>query len=301
MKKVIDCRSKRIISLLLVFMLVLSALSTGLNVIVKADPSVSTLSIETFDVSLVYGADKVGDQYIWTPTLTDSNHLFVYRINYAFSGQGDIGWECMNIRVPKTILKNRDGEYSDECELSVPAKDQAESDTVYAYYEDGDCYVITNLMDVEATQDGFFEVSYSTKQLTYEYKDGDTSAHTAPQFSVTLSREGEPDVSESVTLPGIVFDTSVEIDSVTKTIGDSSSSNKEDYQRPLKWNDSWGSRPANADDYYYLIWSIHTTFTDCTQPFNFELIDTPVSQDCEVVGYRLSGQKNFTNVNTATA
>ena len=244
MKTVIK-QTKRILSLLLIFMFVLSALSSSFTITVKADPSNSTLSIQTFNVSLVYGAEKEGDQYIWRPASVDSNHLIVYRINYAFSGVGDISRYGVKVRVPQKILRNRDGNFSDNCDLSVPHQDQAEDDTDFAYYEDGDDFVITNLIDVPAAQDGYFEVSYSTKQLTYDYADSDPNAHVAPVVTVTLSREGENDVTQTVTAPRVIFDTTAEIQTTFKSVGD--------YKRPLKWDNSWGDRPADADDYDYLI------------------------------------------------
>ena len=111
-----------------------------------------------------------------------------------------------------------------------------------------------------------------------------------------ISREGESDVTETRSAPKVGINTAAEISSTSKSYN---------YRRATSWNSSWGEKPADADDYYYLCWTIYTTFSDCTQPFDFKLTDilSETEKDgetvSEVVGYKLSGASTFTDVNTA--
>ena len=156
MRKIYDI-TKRILSVLIAIMVIMSAFSSAFVVVVNADPddpqSGSTLSIESINVVLEYGASKVGDQYIWTPQNIDAGHAFVYRIDYVFSGTGELKPGEIKIKIPKSILHDRSGDYADTYELSVPRIDEAEADTDYAYYEDGDYLYIVNCIELTAAQD----------------------------------------------------------------------------------------------------------------------------------------------------
>lgn len=48
------------------------------------------------------------------------------------------------------------------------------------------------------------------------------------------------------------------------------SSTNHDYDRYLSWQDNWGEKPADADDYFYIFWEVgKTRQATTTQPFEF--------------------------------
>ena len=63
--------------------------------------------------------------------------------------------------------------------------------------------------------------------------------------------------------------------------------------------------PADKDDYYYLVWEISSYIENITQKYNFSLedfvtnlTDGTAPEDYEVVGYKLAGERYFSNKNT---
>ena len=64
------------------------------------------------------------------------------------------------------------------------------------------------------------------------------------------------------------------------------------------WNATWGERPDDHNDYYYIIWTV-VTKVKATQPFTVTLNDMFNEPDSDIVGYRLSGRSAFSNENSA--
>ena len=148
-------------------------LSTGAD-----NGSDSDISIDTFRATLRSGATKndSGD-YVWTATNSYADHAFIFRVTYSLSGTYEYQPGEIEIRIPKSILLNRKGELSDYYELSIPHEgdEGLTPANVYVYQEDGDDIVIYNRIKAPAAQNGYFEVSYSTSERTYEYADYDPS------------------------------------------------------------------------------------------------------------------------------
>lgn len=75
-----------------------------------------------------------------------------------------------------------------------------------------------------------------------------------------------------------------------------------------EWNSSWQETvPEDKDDYYYLIWEIRSYVKgNSIQKYNFSIQDFVTNSeyavnpgDYEVVGYKMAGEKYYTNKNTA--
>ena len=142
--------------------------------------NVDELEIRTFVVQFFYGAElNDNGDYVWTPTSNAAKHRFSYRINYAISGKFELEPESIEMRIPKQILRDRDGKFADYYEMSIPTKkevddgEEIDMDINYAYYEDGDEIVIYNFREVYTGENGYIELSYLTSKSTFNYVDYD--------------------------------------------------------------------------------------------------------------------------------
>lgn len=291
-----------------------SATTTGGNDGIK--------SIDTFVTQFVTGADakKASDgttDYVWTPQTDVSGHRFTFRVNFATSGTGSVpgaelddngnvkagSYGTIQIRVPKSILKDRDGNAADSYEMSVPSGDELSmmsdddrEDQHYAYSIDGDDIVFYNYDSVTSAQNGYFEISYITTETTERYRDYDgktdasyddaSKAFKADMTAGTLTKSSDE--------KRVYIDTSAKIASTSKKLsGDMSRT----------WDSSWGTKPADADNYYYLVWEIDSYISQPnTQCYDFTLSDVPTSDTgtVEVVGYKLWGTTTYTTNPTQT-
>lgn len=111
--------------------------------------------------------------YVWTAENSDSSHSFTYRIFYAFSGVGEYAENQIHITIPKSILRDRSGEFADIYELPIPeyTEDDLTDSNLFVYKEDGENLVIFNRLSCSAAQSGYIEVSYTTTKPTFDYAD----------------------------------------------------------------------------------------------------------------------------------
>lgn len=277
-------------------------------------------SIDTFVTQYVTGGTATtnssgGSDYVWNTTQDVSGHRFTFRVNFATSGVGSVAgaelddngnvkdgsYGTIQIRVPKSILLDRDGKQADEFEMSVPEgtqisqmSDDIKKDQHYAYSIDGDDIVFYNWDTVTAGQNGYFEISYLTTESTQHYLDydgkTDSSYNDASKaFNAKITAGSLTKTSDD---KYVYINTSATISSVTKKMPD---------HLIRSWDSSWGTKPSDADDYYYLVWEIDTYITkEATSYYDFTLTDVPSSTtgDVEVVGYKLQGSSTFTSTNT---
>lgn len=117
--------SRRLVAMLTAFMLLCSCLSvfTVGSLRIKA---IEDIEIRSFGASIADGADLSSGKYVYTPQYADAGHLFIYRVYYSLSGEGFFEPGEVVIRMPKNILRDRDGNYADECELSIPSRQELE-------------------------------------------------------------------------------------------------------------------------------------------------------------------------------
>ena len=240
--------------------------------------------IEKFTAELVRGADKQRDgSFEWTPTNSNADHRVVYKITYAFSGVGEIDPGDVEIRIPKRLIKDREGEYADYYDIAVPPEDEAEPDTKWVMREDGDTIVIYNYTEISAGEAGTIEASYLTDKHTTYYTDmGESDPFTA---DLTVHNENT-DVTAHADAAPFRINTTAEI----------RRTNKQSPQLYKKWQDEFGTAPQDADDYYYIVWEIRSNFNDKnTQPFDFILEDD--FEDGDVVAYKFQEDNRWTTNN----
>ena len=145
-------RSHRVLSFFTAFMILMSALIPILSVVTKSIEVLENSSgreIGKYNVVLMSGAENVGTpdepDYVWIPTSSARGHRFKFQIDYALSGEGELGRDSVQITIPKHILKDRDGNYADVCELAIPQEDAVPQDDLsntFVYSEREDYYYI---------------------------------------------------------------------------------------------------------------------------------------------------------------
>ena len=293
---------KRFAVFLLVFQLVISlftpvyAAETVANGIVE--------KIEEFNIEFVSGGEPADTANIWrTGDNYKEGHKFVYKINYALSGDGMLPVNSLVIRFPKSIIKDREGNPADKYDVAVPKEEEIDlfnSFSKLGLREDGDFLVVYNRREISAAESGNFEVAYATTQTTYNYVD---SALQDEMFA-TLSVPGVDDtqLKREVFAKSPMIDSQLVIRSVSKN-AIKTKDRDENYIAVLEWDPKWMSSdnaPENPDDYYYMEWDITTNVTGTTAKYNFEIVDNFLCPDGEVVGYMLDGRLKYSHSNTDT-
>lgn len=249
-----------------------------------AEADSSGITLQSFDCSFAEGADlnDSGD-YVWTADTTHPGHPFKYRVNYSLSGKGYLEPESIKIRIPKRMLKDREGNFADTYDMSLPEKDASglTDNNVYVYYEDGDDIVVTNRTGISAAESGYFEICYNTSEDSWEYADYKKQASSDTfTASVTLGTQ-----SMEASAKPVYINTAAEVTSTLKYWPD----------RYETWQDSWGTEPSDSSDYIYLVWEIRTKI-EATSGYNFTLTDT--FPEGEVVGYKFQGESTFSPEHT---
>ena len=257
---------RRIISLLLIVVMLFSLCSNIFAL--DGDPAEATISsggetmtrdqtdeimangvvsIDSFFAQLISGATQDGDRYIWTPGASPAGHKYTFRVVYSTSGTGEIGPGEFEIRIPKSILIDRDGEYADEIGLSVPSVEELEivggsselEQVDLVYREDNDCFVVYNYKQISAAMNGYLEISYLQTKTTFDYPD--MGENTPFQAFATLR------------------DLEAETDQIKVYMNTHANIIKTEKRFPTEvdhWLQAWGEAPEDADDYIYLYWDI---------------------------------------------
>lgn len=258
-------------------------------------------SIGTFTAQVAAGATKRSNgDWVWKAISDTSGHQFAFRVNYSTSGQGTIKGNqdgsdsAIKITIPKTILKDRSDERCDVYEMSVPERDElatmSESElkeTIFAYYEEGNNIIVYNFKDLDAAQNGYFEVSYNTKDRTFSYKAYGATGSASSPFQAKMEVSGLTATTNPLT---VYIDTTATINATYKYYP----------KQRSKWPASWGQKPADADDYVWQRWEIRSDITDDpTQIYDFILNDEVTCSEVpvEVYGYQFSGSKQVTKTN----
>lgn len=255
-----------------------------------------TVTVSKFDMEITDGYTRTEDGgYVWEANTSAEGHMFVFNILFQTSGNGYIEPGAVKITIPKSILRDKDGNPADSFEMSVPYIDQITDEFKdlhdWAYYEDEDGnLVITNINPIPAGYAYRFDVGYITTKTTFNYEDMEffEGVHAELDFDVPGSEEEiqSPDLK-------VAIDTSVSIIQTNK---------KKPAELYKKWNPLWGEEPEDSDDYYYLIWEVESLIDEkSTQYYDFSLNDYDFkctspsglnSSDLKVLGYNYSGNGN---------
>lgn len=257
---------------------------------VERNTTVKDVHIGDFNTKLVGGVDKGTN--VWTvPTINTggyaAGHMFVFRVNFSTSGVDEVGENAVMFTLPKSILLNRNGQASDKYEMSIPHQREVDAmmagtgepidkDVNFAYYEDGDNIVIYNFRKLAAGTEGYVEVGYKTLESSYEYRDmAESKPFTAKMELGSEVRNADP-LTAKINTTASIESTSLKYPTKFKTW----------------WEDKWGAKPANADNYIYLSYVVESSIL-ATQPYDFEIAATP--SNYEIAGYVMGGKFQTSN------
>lgn len=250
----------------------------------EADAGVT--SIDSFQTSLIFGTKEISGKNVWVASRNTSGHPFVFRVSYSTSGIDKTPAGSYSIKIPKHILLDRNGEYADSFDIALLNEnevDENDRETEFVYREEGDYYVITNHIELSAAMSGYFEVYYATSEPTFNYFDMGENDPFVATFDINGHHAEAAPIYVYIDTTAYILYTDKRYPTIYTT-----------------WNDSWGTRPSDADENYYLVWEIKTAVTDyVTQPYNLEFYDDVSSEYGEVnfVGFRFSGQNTFSTNN----
>ena len=251
--------------------------------------SVEPVSIDNFKVLFVSGADNINGQTVWNPSDPAAGHSFIYRAEYAMSGKFSTDIGAFKIEVPLHILKDKDGNWADtfRCpyRLSSELSENDVPDFVYDIDEENNKVTIYNYKSYPTGTSGYIEFAYETTKETTEYTDMSVSDNVPAKVYATNENST---VTADATADGVCIDTHATIAYTQK-------------KKPTlyrSWNKAWGETPADAGNYYYLVWPIKTYVNKNTSYYSFTLNDTCTDMKSSVIGYRFSGQNSFSDINS---
>lgn len=251
--------------------------------------SVEPVSIDNFKVLFVSGADNVNGQIVWNPSDPAAGHSFIYRAEYTMSGKFSTDIGAFKIEVPLHILKDKDGNWADtfHCpyRMSSELSENDVPDFVYDIDEKNNKVTIYNYKSYPTGTSGYIEFAYETTKETTEYTDMSVSENVPAKVYAT--NENSTVTSDAIA-DGVCIDTHATIAYTQK-------------KKPTlyrSWNKVWGETPADAGDYYYLVWPIKTYINKNTSYYSFTLNDTCTDMKSSVVGYRFLGQSSFSDINS---
>lgn len=251
--------------------------------------SVEPVSIDNFKVLFVSGADNIDGQTVWNPSDPAAGHSFIYRAEYTMSGKFSTDVGAFKIEVPLHILKDKDGNWADtfQCpyRLSSELSENDVPDFVYDIDEENNKVTIYNYKSYPTGTSGYIEFAYETTKETTEYTDMSVSDNVPAKVYATNENST---VTADATADGVCIDTHATIAYTQK-------------KKPTlyrSWNKAWGETPADAGNYYYLVWPIKTYVNKNTSYYSFTLNDTCTDMKSSVIGYRFSGQNSFSDINS---
>ena len=250
------------------------------------------VNVDQLNVVFSDGATKNSSgQWVWNPTESASGHLFVYNLSYSVSGIVSDEPGALRFELPLHILKDRDGNWADTFECPYILKSEVQEgddiDFVYEIDEENNKVIISNYKKITTNAGaGYIEVGYSTTKSTLDYKDMEPS----DKMTASIQVKGTNGTTAEKTATGnpVYIDTHATIAWTQKM------PNPSYYQ---EWQSGWGDKPADAEQYYYLVWEIRSSVKKITSPYTFQLDDTFTELSGNVVGYKLSGQSTFTKKN----
>lgn len=197
------------------------------------------------------------------------------RLHMALSGEHDYEAGDIQVTVPKSIFKTRDGKATGTLSLSVP--EAPDSRALFNYTDMGDCYLLTNTRKLSAATMAMFE--FTLKDLVpHTIVDGVASAPFEGTVQVTTHLGNT--ISMSSNQIYCTIDTKEEVKSASKWATMLSE----------EWPSSWPAelKPENDKDYIYVDWYTSAQISG-NQAFDMEVEEnasTNQSPGAVLLGYR---------------
>lgn len=204
-----------------------------------------------------------------------------FGIIYALSGKGNYDIGKLNIVLPKTIFKNRNGEKIGDIKFGIPKLPDRNDN--FAYQETEDSYIITNTKKISAAASGGIECTIYNLTPS-EIKDIATSYISEPIFANLEIETTKGTIGKKSNILKSTIDTDTRIYEAHLT--------HDNYETvKSKFPNSWdlSLKPENPDNYYYVEYNTYAN-SKANQYFDVDLdINVRNSEDSKnaiILGYR---------------
>ena len=209
------------------------------------------------------------------------------RLNMALSGEHDYEAGDIQVTVPKSIFKTRDGKATGPLSLSVP--EAPDSRALFNYTDMGDYYLLANTRKLSAATSAMFE--FTAKDLVpHTIVDG-VGADNEPGYDKAYtSAPFEGTVQVTTHLGNTISMSSNKIDCTIDTTEKVTGAHKEATMLSEEWPGSWPAelKPENDQDYIYVDWYTYAWISG-NQAFDMKVEEnasTDQSQGTVLLGYR---------------
>ena len=237
--------------------------------------------------------DNMNDHLEFHPS-DCSNQTAMLHLKFELNqsiGDEKIPAEAIQIRVPKYVWKNWDGESigTNNISANLPLYPDTKAGMFFSYKEDGDDYVILNNRELSGGTGIELTITYTVSPWDVPggamTEDG-TYVDGYNKYVGTVPVSVEVDKDKSGTMDVITNkELSLEMNTKVKNSGLSTSQTTEIY---YQWDSSWGDKPNDAEKYFYIMWNPYTTWqTNTSQPFSCYYSEDSV-HDGTVVRYNFA-------------
>lgn len=224
----------------------------------------------TENISLKWLPDDSGAITL-TPEKNERQYVTM-KLDFSLGSGSNVREGDIEIRTPYKIFENRSGVLTGGIEaLSILKQDEVASNPNhsigYCYYidETNNEIVITNFRELLGSATTF------TCSITYYYyphlvADGYTNDSIRASVKVGNNGDGTYEKEDVSNTLSVTLETGANINIFQNLV-------KDKYEI---WPASWGTAPADASDYFYVVW--HTSFSPkytCTQPYDVYLTSNP--------------------------
>ena len=243
--------------------------------------------------------DNMNDHLEFHPS-DCSNQTAMLHLKFELNqsiGDEKIPAEAIQIRVPKYVWKNWDGEFigTNNISANLPLYPDTKAGMFFSYKEDGDDYVILNNRELSGGTGIELTITYTVSPWDVPggamTEDG-TYVDGYNKYVGTVPVSVEVDKDKSGTMDAITNkELSLEMNTKVENSGLSTQQTTKIY---YQWDSSWGDKPNDAEKYFYIKWFPYTTWqTNTSQPFSCYYSEDSV-HDGTVVRYN-SASDNGSN------
>ena len=243
--------------------------------------------------------DNMNDHLEFHPS-DCSNQTAMLHLKFELNqsiGDEKIPAEAIQIRVPKYVWKNWDGEFigTNNINANLPLYPDTKAGMFFSYKEDGDDYVILNNRELSGGTGIELTITYTVSPWDVPggamTEDG-TYVDGYNKYVGTVPVSVEVDKDKSGTMDAITNkELSLEMNTKVENSGLSTQQTTKIY---YQWDSSWGDKPNDAEKYFYIKWFPYTTWqTNTSQPFSCYYSEDSV-HDGTVVRYN-SASDNGSN------
>ena len=207
----------------------------------------------------------------------------------------------VQIKVPKHIFTGWDGEYVDTCDISKQLTVYPkEGVTAFSYIDDenADYYLLVNTKSILATQGFEIDINYTVlpskvpggatnKDGRYVEERDASDELKYKYFDETVTVDFYIDETPDPQNPAIPADPDshawVDLHAEMHTQVDTNAT-KSFSSFVYNWESTWGPKPVDADDYFYIRWTLSESYTSKTnQPSTFQWTEDVTVHDGTVV------------------